>query len=190
MIECELKPKYSGLSRKELLDKAYEIAHDYVQYSHQCSQSTAAAFHELLGLDGNVVRALTSASGGHVDQVVGTCGGLIGGVAVLDYFFGRDVMEMSMTEPVDLTSKARAMERSQLLYDRFLEKWGAVHCAMLMRQIYGRPFWFSDPDDMIKLGEAKDRVSPNSCWDVVGNSARWVMEILLDNEVVANAPTD
>ena len=127
---------------------------------------------------------MTTASGGHVDQVVGTCGALIGGVAVLDYFFGRDVEEMSFTEPVDIEPKLRAMKQSIRLHEHFLDKWGATHCSMLTRQIYGRMFWFNDPDDLEKLGEVKDRVAPKSCWDVVGNSARWTMEILMDNGII------
>ena len=185
MRKAELIKEYQRLSKDELMEKAYDVAYNYVKNSHQCSQSTAAAFHQLIGFDNNIVRALTTASGGHVDQVVGTCGALIGGVAVLDYFFGRDVEEMSFTEPVDIEPKLRAMEQSVKLYERFLKKWGATHCSLLTRQIYGRMFWFSDPDDLVKLGEAKDRVAPNSCWNVVGNAARWTMEILIDNGIVA-----
>jgi C_GCAxxG_C_C family probable redox protein len=188
VLTAELNSDYSDLSRQELLDKAYDLAYNYVKNSHQCSQSTAAAFNQLIGFDNNIIRALTTASGGHVDQVVGTCGALIGGVAVLDYYFGRDVSEMSFNEPVDISPKLRAMEQSVKLYEKFLDKWGATHCSMLTRQIYGRLFWFSDSDDLVKLGEAKDRVAPKSCWDVVGNAARWTLEILLDNDIVKGAP--
>jgi C_GCAxxG_C_C family probable redox protein len=185
VIKAEITERYRGLSKEQLFDKAYELAYNYVKNSHQCSQSAAAAFCQLIGFDNKIVRALTTASGGHVGQVVGTCGALIGAVAVLDYYFGRDVDEMSLVETPDMEPVMRANEQALKLHEKFLRKWGATHCSMLTRQIYGRMFWFSDPDEMVKLGEAKDRVAPKSCWDVVGNAARWAMEILVDNGMIS-----
>jgi len=34
------------------------------------------------------------------------------------------------------------------------------------------------------LEEAKDKFFPKNCWHVIGSSARWVMEILIDKGVV------
>jgi hypothetical protein len=185
VIKAEISKDYRGLSKDELFDKAYDLAFNYVKNSHQCSQSTVAPFYHLIGFDNKIIRALTTASGGHVGQVVGTCEALIGGVAVLDYFLGRDVDEMSFVEPSDLEPEMRANEQALKLHEKFLRKWGATHCAMLTRQIYGRLFWFSDPDELAKSQEAKERVAPNNCWDVVGNAAKWTMEILVDNGMVS-----
>ena len=89
MIKAEVREKYRGLSRQELLDKAYELGFNYEKNSESCSQSTAAALHELVDIDDVVVRVATSSAGGHIGEVVGTYGGLLGGTLILDYFFGR-----------------------------------------------------------------------------------------------------
>ena len=80
--------KYRGLSRQQLLDKAQELGANYEKYSTSCSQCTVAALHDILGFDDSLVRASNSSCAGQAAQVTGTCGGLIGGTFVLDYYFG------------------------------------------------------------------------------------------------------
>ena len=79
MVKAKLRGKYKGLSRQELLDKAYELGFNFEMNSTSCSQCTAAALHEILDFEDVVVRVLTSSCGGQADQVAGTCGGVIGG---------------------------------------------------------------------------------------------------------------
>ena len=86
-----LRAKYAGFSEGQLMEKAYELGFDFEKYSHSCSQSTVAAMHEMIHMDDTVVRVATSLAGGQAARVTGTCGALIGGTIVLDYFFGRPV---------------------------------------------------------------------------------------------------
>ena len=64
MIKAKLREKYQGLSRQELLDKTYDLGFNYEKNAQSCSQSTAAALHELFGIDDAVVRVATSSCGG------------------------------------------------------------------------------------------------------------------------------
>ena len=48
MIKAKVREKYRGLSRQELLDKAYELGFNFEKNSFSCSQSVVAAIHELL----------------------------------------------------------------------------------------------------------------------------------------------
>ena len=85
MIKVKIRDKYRGFSHQELLDKAYELGSNFEKYSIGCSQCTVAAIHELLDIEGVVVRVASSLAGGTAMQFVGTCGALSGGVMILDY---------------------------------------------------------------------------------------------------------
>lgn len=183
MIRAKVRKKYQGLSRQELIDKAHELGYDFVKNSHSCSQSVLAAFHELLDIDTAVVRASTSSCGGQAVRMLGTCGALIGGTMALDYFFGRPIEDMSHTKEVKLDSLMEAASIAGLLYDRFLKEYRAIYCALIQQQLFGRQFYNLDPDDAEKFGKALRESSPN-CFDIIGNVARWTMEILIDNEAV------
>ena len=94
-IKAKVRKKYQGLSHQELMDKTYEQGANYEKISGSCSQSTVAGLHEILEIDDAVVRVASSSCGGQACTVMGTCGGLIGGTIVLDYFFGRPAEAMS-----------------------------------------------------------------------------------------------
>ena len=184
-----LKKKYRNLARKQLLDKAYKLGVKYEMNSYSCSQSTVKALHEMLEFDDSLVKAATSLYGGVASKCLGSCGALSGGIMVLDNYFGRDVSDMSDREVkkrnIDLLLSAQAVAR--LLYDKFTEKYGDIICARIQYHLFGRVYFFEDPDELKKFEEAGAHTDPRKCVDIVGTSARWVMEILIDKGVVIPA---
>ena len=93
-----VKPPYQNLNRGQLLDKAYEMGKSFEANSYSCSQCTVAAIHEIVGLSDDLVRCATSLCAGVAFQGLGSCGGLLGGVMALDFFFGRPWEKMSYIE--------------------------------------------------------------------------------------------
>ena len=184
MINATLRDKYRGMSRQELLDKAYELGYNFGLHSGSCSQCTVATLQELLGFEDVVVRVATSSCGGQAIQIMGTCGALIGGTMVLDYYFGRPLEDMSYKEGVNKDKMFAAAEIAKLLYDRFVKKYGAMSCATIQQRLFGRVYWITDPDDAAKFDAAGAHSDPDKCMDVVGDAARWTMEILLDKGAV------
>ena len=177
----KVREKYKGLSREALLDKAYELGRDYEKNSKSCCQSTVAALHELLEIDDIVVKVATSSAGGQAGQVSGTCGALIGGTMVLDYFFGRPVEKTSHVEfiPENVGLLMDAMTGpAATLYQRFVKEYGSIICPHIQVNFFGRHFYFLDPDNSRKMDEAADE--EHQCHKLVGNAARWVIEIMLD----------
>lgn len=176
-----IRDKYRSLSREELLDKAYQLGFNFEKYSHSCSQSTAAAIHELVDIDDVIVKVSTSLCGGSASQMLGTCGALAGGIIVLDYFFGRPVTEMSFRDESEANVEAisSAGRRADLLADKFIKRYGTFICCQIQRQLMGRIFWPKDEQEMAKLIAAGAHDDPDKCCDVVGNSARWTLEILI-----------
>jgi len=176
----KVKKQYRDLTENQLLDKVYEIACDFEINSGSCSQSVVAGIHEVVGLDDTVVKVSTSLCGGTALQSVGTCGALAGGIIVLDYFFGRTYEEVldKNTYPI-----VAAQQAAKELFKKFMDKYHTATCMGIILQNFGRPFYFEDPDDAIKLLEAGVHTA-EKCGGIVGQCARWVVEILIDKGVI------
>ena len=183
----KVAPEYRGLSRQQLLDKVYEKGVDYEMYTQSCSQCTVAALHDILGFEDVIVKVANSASGCQASHFVGTCGGLLGGTMVLDYFFGRPYDTLSDKEFSQERAEAlqRATQIVKKLYFKYVDEYGTTLCPSLQVKLYGRIFYFADPDDVMKFDEAGGHADPRvtgkmSCCHLVGNAAKWTLEILLD----------
>ena len=186
MITAELNREYRGLPRQVLLDKVYELAANYDRFSGSCSQTVVAALYEILGFDDCIVRAATSLCGGTAVQNIGTCGALAGGVMVLDYYFGRPVQYLSDKETIEGNNERlqASFESPRLLASIFIGKYGTITCSHLQLRLFGRLFYTADPDEYEKYLKAGGHSDISKCIGVVGNVARWVLEILLDRGVV------
>lgn len=187
----KLKEEYRGLSRQELLDRTYEKAFNYEMYSHSCSQCTVAALHDILGFEDVIVKVANSSSGCQASHFMGTCGGVAGGTMVLDYFFGRPAETLSDSEFSEEREEAlmNATQTVKLLYFKYIDEYGTTLCPSLQVKLYGRVFYFADEDDRRKFGEAGGhddtrKTGKPSCCHLVGNAAKWTMEILLDKGVI------
>ena len=187
----KVTPEYRGLSREKLLEKTYNKGVDYELYTHSCSQCTVAALHDIIGFEDVIVKVANSSSGCQASHFMGTCGGLIGGTMVLDYFFGRPYDTLSDKEFKQEREDAlmNATQIAKLLYYRYVDEYGTTLCPSLQVKLYGRVFYFADPDDVEKFVEAGGHDDPRttgkmSCCQLVGNAAKWTMEILLDKGVV------
>jgi C_GCAxxG_C_C family probable redox protein len=183
----KVRQKYASLSRQELLAKAYELGFNYERYSRSCSQCTAAALHDLFNIDDLVVKVANSSCGGQATQVQGTCGALIGGTIVLDYFFGRSVKDMSTRERIDnnIRLNRAGVAIAKQLYEIFMSKYRSILCPQIHARLYGRMYYLPDPAEREKFDAAGGHSDPEkSCCVVVGDSARWVAEILLNQNAI------
>jgi len=184
--KAKLREKYRGLSRQELLDKTYARGAAYESISGGCSQGTAAALHEFLEVNDAVVRAANSSVSGQASTGLGTCGGVIGGTMILDYFLGRPVEAMS-SEPSKKPDRERftnAIRTAKLLCGRFVQEYGSILCPAIQTKLFGRAYYLSDPDEYQKFLKAGGHSDPTKCIGVVGNASKWTMEILLDKGIV------
>lgn len=178
--------KYRGLSREQLLETAFALGVDYEKYSGSCSQCTAAALREILGFEDAIVRVSASSCGGHAGLATGTCGAIVGGTIVLDYYLGRPASLMSAAETIPESHEAlsRGMEASRALCGRFTRQYGSFLCPGIQERIYGRSFNLQDPAGWQAFMDAGAHSDPSKCMSVVGNAARWTLEILMDRQAV------
>ena len=106
---------------------------------------------------------------------------------VLDYFFGRPVEHLSNKEVIqtpNIDDLFRAQEIARALCDKYREKYGGITCGGTMANLFGRLYFIEDQDELDKFEEAGAHTDPKKCVSVVGNTTRWVMEILLDKGAV------
>jgi C_GCAxxG_C_C family probable redox protein len=178
--------KYRDLLLPQLLEKAGELGVAYEKNSGSCSQCTAAALREILGFEDVVVKVATSSCGGQAGLSTGACGGVVGGTIVLDYYLGRNADMVSATEmiPGGMAALGRAMEAARSLCGRFVRQYGSILCPAIQTSIYGRSFNLQDPADWKAFEAAGAHTDPSKCMSVVGNAARWTLEILIEQGVV------
>ena len=182
-----LAEKYRDLSREQLLETAYDLGVRFEKFSGSCSQCAVAALHEILGFEDVVVRVATSSCGGHARFSSGTCGAVIGGTMVLDYYFGRPPGLLSTTQsiPQGTDTLSLAVETAQLLCEKFIRQYGSIRCPQVQECLFGRSFNLMDPADWSAFIEAGAHSDPTKCMSVVGNAARWTLEILIEQGVVS-----
>lgn len=178
--------EYRHLSRKELLEKARELGVSYEKNSGSCSQCTAAALREILGFEDIVVRVASSSCGGQAGLSTGACGGVIGGTIVLDYYLGRPAGLVSPTKIIleGREELRRGMQAAKALCVRFIQEYGSILCPQVQSKIFGRSFDLQDPADWKAFEDAGAHSDPSKCMSVVGNAARWTLEILIENGVI------
>ena len=112
---------------------------------------------------------------------------------VLDYYFGRPY-SMLTDKPVSAEKDAElgealnnATAKVKLLYHRFIKEYGTTVCPSLHVQLYGRVFYFAEEHDLntfVGIGGHDDPRTAghkNTCCQLVGDSAKFTMEILIDN---------
>jgi hypothetical protein len=179
--------KYRRLSLPQLLEIARELGIAYEKNSGSCSQCTAAALKEILGFEDIIVKVATSSCGGQSGLSTGACGGVIGGTIVLDYYLGRPSTMVSAVKPIPegMGELTRAMEASRALCARFIAEYGSILCPQVQSKIFGRSFNLQDPEDWRAFEAAGGHSDPSKCMSVVGNAARWTLEILIEKGIVA-----
>ena len=181
-----IKEKYSGLSREQLLDKVYQLGVDFERYSGSCSQCTVAALQEILGFEPVIVKIASSSCGGHAGFSVGTCGAVVGGTIVLDYYLGRpaDLLSATRKIPEGENALTRAMEAAGVFSKKFHDKYGSILCPQVQKKLFGRAYNLQDPSDWDAFVAAGAHTDPTKCVSVVGHAARWVLEMLLEKKAI------
>ena len=142
-MAVRVREEYRRLSREELLQRVYDLGATYEINSFSCSQSTVAALYRVLDFPDALVKASCSNAGGTAMQLVGTCGGLVGGIMVLDYFFGRPFEHMSdkeMIQDPNINDLFVAQPVARSLVTKYIKEYGTITCVNIQLQLYGRFF--------------------------------------------------
>ena len=90
---------------------------------------------------------------------------------------GRE-LENLPTQPEE--DKIDCLRMVRYLHDRYVEEYGSIECANVHMKLFGRAFdqWDEEEfQEFLRLGGHVDK-----CTRVVGNVAKWTVEILTEHE--------
>ncbi|MDI9643408.1 MAG: C-GCAxxG-C-C family protein [Archaeoglobales archaeon] len=163
-------------SRREILEKAFELGQKYEREYTGCAQTVIAAIFDTLGIwNEDVFRAASGLADGLGLTGDGSCGALVGASMVISY--------MSPREKENFSDQMRPMKAYFLvkkLHDRFVEIYGSCRCHDLQRKLMGRTFnlW-----DKRELKEASKSGMLDHCSKVVGTTAKLAVEMILSERL-------
>ena len=136
-----------------VLQRAYDLGHQYEGKFGGCAQCTLAALQDALPFvpkDRNLFRAACPLDGGATPVGEQNCGSFTGSAMVIGYLTGRTRTDKGFTGGTGLAHRL-----VHLLYAHYKEHYGTVLCRD------------------VRKGAGGD------CPKVVGRAARWTAEILL-----------
>ena len=166
-------------TRKELLEKAYELGFEYEKTYRGCSQCAIAAIHDTLNIrDDSVFKAGTGLAAGGGLTGVGVCGGYVGGIMVISQLLGRE--RSNFADPEKVRFKSFTLARKFL--EQYVQEFGSIICRDIQMHRFGRPYYIADLEDFEKFEEAGGHV--DKCTDVVGKASQLAVKIILDEGLV------
>lgn len=162
-------------SKEELLKKAHDLAKKYEQECTGCAQTVMAGIFDTLNIwNDKVFKAASGLADGIGLTGNATCGALNGGAIVIGYLYGREREDFS-----DMLKPMRSYMLAKKLHDRFVEKYESPRCHDIQMKLMGRTYDLYDPEE---FEEAMEEGMLGECSEVVGNTARSAVEIILEEE--------
>jgi len=158
----------------EITQKAYDLGYEYEGKYRARSQCTILAIMDALGKrDSKVFQASFGFAGG-MASLSKTCGALSAGIMAISMEHGRELENLTTQTEED---RRKCLQMVRDLHDRYMEKYGDIQCSSVHLKIFGRTFNQWDEyefREFLRLGGHVDK-----CTAVVGDVARWTVEILL-----------
>jgi C_GCAxxG_C_C family probable redox protein len=164
-----------SLSKTEVAQKAYDLGFLYESKYGACSQCTILAIMDTLGERNDDVFKASFGFAGGIGSLSRTCGALAAGIMAISLAHGRELVSLT-TQTEEEKRDCIRMVRD--LVDIYQDEYGSIECADVHQKIFGRTFDQWDPDEFeefLRLGGHIDK-----CTNVVGNVAKWTVEILID----------
>ena len=165
------------MERDAILKKAYLLGAEYEAKMTGCAQCALAAIHDALDMtDDAVFKSATGLSGGLGFSSKGSCGALAAGMMAIGQRCGRDREHFYDPEKIRLKS----LRLSKKLLERFTAEYGSDNCGLVQKRLLGKAFNFwsdEDVEEFRRMGGYSEK-----CASVVGNVAKWTVEIILDEE--------
>jgi C_GCAxxG_C_C family probable redox protein len=152
---------------------AYDLGYEYEAKYGACSQCTILAIMDALDKrNKDVFRASFGFAGG-IGSLSEMCGALSAGIMMISLEHGRKLENLT-TQTED--EKRDCMRRVRDLHARYVKEYGSTKCAEVHMKLFSRSFdqWDNEEfEEFLRLGGHVDK-----CTSVVGNVARWTVEIL------------
>lgn len=163
------------METEDLLEKIYQSAYKNEGKHGSCSQSLLAGIDEHLDLiDERLFKASHGLAGGTAITTEGTCGALVAGIMLIGTKLGRNKENYYNATPGSLDQ----YKLSKRLLKRFKDEYGTCICNEVHKKIFGRRYDLWNEKDFKDFEKAGAHTT--KCPQVVANTARWTIEILLE----------
>jgi len=160
-------------------EKAYEAGKNYEKTYRGCSQCVVAALQDVFDIrDDAIFKSATGLAGGAAMSCDGSCGAYVGAILVLSSLLGRE--RDNFSDPEGIRFKTHALAGK--FHKKYIDEYGSVVCRDIQAKVLGRPYYLADPDEYEKFHNAG--AHDIYCPEVVGKAARWMAEIILEENLV------
>lgn len=162
--------------KEKLIEKAYLLGYEYEQKYGNCPQCTVAAIQDTFGiLDDSIFKAVYGLGAGIGLCAKGNCGAMTAAILAISYLQGRDRQSFYEGRFPECYALSRKMMQN------FESKYGSSFCNGVQKNIFGRSFDLTDPQQFTAFEEAGGH--RDKCPEVVGSAARWVAEMIVSGEI-------
>ena len=170
------------MNREETLSKVERLAIEYDQKYSGCAQCVMAALKAILRekISNDAFKAASGLAGG-VGRTGNMCGAITGGVMVLSLYLGRKYEDFFQPKNSENIESLRIAKK---LVDRFIREYKSTSCHDIQTKIMGRSFDFWKKEDEEAFLDAGGR--DDKCPIVCGKGARWVLEILFEENLITD----
>ncbi len=163
------------MTKEEILDLCGKAAKEAQIRDDVCSRSTLIGLKEYFDfIPDELIRASTSLCGG-AGASSGSCGTFTCGLLAVGLKYNAPVEE----ELKDPAKADIASEKFMAFRDKYIKEMGATLCPELQKQIYGRSYIFTKPEDCEEYFQITDH--NEKCGEVVEKATRLCAEFLLEN---------
>jgi len=167
------------LDVKPLAEKAYELGFEYEKKYGGCSQCIIASLQDTFGeQNDDIFKSSTGLVGGVGGLTDTGCGAYVAGAMFLSSHTGRERSNLD-----DLDALHKTLDVVTKLHDRFIQEYGTAICRNIHMKLLGRNYYLQDEDEWAKFENAGGHTK--ICPEVVGKAARWVVEIMYQEELIS-----
>lgn len=164
------------MTKEEILDIVGSAAREAQIRDDVCSRSLLIGLNEYFGfIPDEVIRASFSLCGG-AGASSGSCGCYTCGLLAVGLRYNVPLEEELEDPELQSVGQQKFMEYR----DRFIKEFGTTLCPEIHKQVFGRSYIFTNPEDAAAFMQLPEhRVK---CADVVERAARLTAEMLLEDE--------
>ena len=158
--------------KKSRAQEAFERGQQVEQTYGGCGQCVLYSLIESgLDVSKDVFRAASGLAAG-VGRQGETCGAVTGAILAISALNGREFDAIGET-----AARNKTFNLCYRFVDKFKAEYGSIQCREIQEKLYGRKYEMSKLEDF-QAFLADGGHEPQGCPAVVGNAAKWAVEVL------------
>lgn len=165
------------MSKKgRLTEKARKLGREHMSIYRGCAQTTLLAIADTLNMD--ISEDLYKAMIG-LSSLSGGCGGICGATAAISLRYGVPRGDFESDSEASRLVYTKILNTVKIVRDKMSEKYGGFLCCDIQRELFGRPYDLTVPEERDAFSEEPVY---EKCPHVTEDAAGWTVEAILDTE--------